>query len=32
LADAYSKGFTPDEWQNMLLIEHGGMNEASFNL
>lgn len=31
-ADVYSKSFTPDEWQNVLLIEHGGMNEASFNL
>ena len=31
-ADAYSKTFTLDEWQNVLLIEHGGMNEASFNL
>ncbi len=31
-ADGYSKTFTPDEWQNVLLIEHGGMNEASFNL
>ena len=31
-ADTYSKPFTPDEWQNVLLIEHGGMNEASFNL
>jgi hypothetical protein len=31
-ADTYSKSFTPDEWQNVLLIEHGGMNEASFNL
>ncbi len=31
-ADAYSKTFTSDEWQNVLLIEHGGMNEASFNL
>jgi DUF1680 family protein len=31
-ADAYSKTFTPDEWQNVLMIEHGGMNESSFNL
>lgn len=31
-ADAYSKTFAPDEWQNVLLVEHGGMNEASFNL
>jgi uncharacterized protein len=32
-ADAYSKSFTPDQWQNVLgSIEHGGMNEAAFNL
>jgi hypothetical protein len=32
-ADAYSKSFTPDRWQNVLgSIEHGGMNEAAFNL
>lgn len=31
-ADAYSKTFTPDDWQRVLLVEHGGMNEASFNL
>ena len=31
-ADNYSKSFTPEEWQNVLMIEHGGMNEAAFNL
>ena len=31
-ADTYSAAFTPDEWQKVLLVEHGGMNEASFNL
>jgi len=31
-ADTYSKTFNPEEWQNVLLIEHGGMNEASFSL
>ncbi|HET7346894.1 MAG TPA: glycoside hydrolase family 127 protein [Acidobacteriaceae bacterium] len=31
-ADAYSKSFAPDDWQRVLLVEHGGMNEASFNL
>jgi DUF1680 family protein len=31
-ADAYSKTYTPEEWQNVLMIEHGGMNESSFNL
>ena len=32
-ADAYSKSFTTEEWQNVLgSVEHGGMNEASFNL
>ncbi len=31
--DAYSKSFTPEEWQNVLgSVEHGGMNEACFNL
>ena len=24
--------FADDEWQKVLLVEHGGMNEASFNL
>jgi DUF1680 family protein len=31
-ADTYSKSFSDDEWQRVLLTEHGGMNEASFNL
>ena len=31
-ADAYARTFTDDEWQKVLLVEHGGMNEASFNL
>jgi DUF1680 family protein len=31
-ADAYSRGISDDEWQRVLLVEHGGMNEVSFNL
>jgi len=31
-ADVWSASISPDEWQKVLLIEHGGMNEASFNL
>jgi DUF1680 family protein len=31
-ADAYSRPIPPDQWQQMLLTEQGGMNEASFNL
>jgi DUF1680 family protein len=31
-ADTYAKSFSDDEWQRVLLTEHGGMNEASFNL
>jgi DUF1680 family protein len=31
-ADAYSRTFTDDDWQKALLVEQGGMNEASFNL
>jgi uncharacterized protein len=31
-ADAYARSFAEDEWQRVLLVEHGGMNEASFNL
>ena len=31
-ADAYAKSISDDEWQRVLLTEHGGMNEASFNL
>ncbi|MGA8939510.1 MAG: glycoside hydrolase family 127 protein [Acidobacteriaceae bacterium] len=31
-ADAYSRPIPDDQWQRMLLVEQGGMNEASFNL
>ena len=31
-ADAYARSFTDEDWQKVLLVEHGGMNEASFNL
>jgi hypothetical protein len=31
-AIAYSRPIPDDEWQRMLLVEQGGMNEASFNL
>ena len=31
-ADAYSRSISDDEWQRVLLVEHGGMNETSFNL
>ena len=31
-ADVYARSFTDDDWQRVLLVEHGGMNEASFNL
>jgi hypothetical protein len=31
-ADVYARSFTGDDWQRVLLTEHGGMNEASFNL
>jgi DUF1680 family protein len=31
-ADAYAQSFSDDEWQRVLLVEHGGMNEVSFNL
>ena len=31
-ADVYARGFTDDDWQRVLLVEQGGMNEASFNL
>ncbi|HEX7158955.1 MAG TPA: beta-L-arabinofuranosidase domain-containing protein [Edaphobacter sp.] len=27
-----SPPFSDDEWQRVLLVEHGGMNEVSFNL
>jgi len=31
-ADVYVRSFADDDWQHVLLVEHGGMNEASFNL
>jgi DUF1680 family protein len=31
-ADAWTAPIAPDEWQKILLVEHGGMNEVSFNL
>ncbi|HEU5458263.1 MAG TPA: glycoside hydrolase family 127 protein [Terracidiphilus sp.] len=31
-AYTYAESFTPDDWQHVLLVEQGGMNEASFNL
>ena len=31
-ADTYSRSFSDDEWQRVLLVEQGGMNEAAFNL
>jgi len=31
-ADAWSAAIAPDEWQKVLLVEQGGMNEAAFNL
>ena len=31
-ADNYARSFTDEDWQRVLLVEHGGMNEASFNL
>jgi len=31
-ADVYSVAISPDEWQKVLLVEQGGMNEAAFNL
>jgi DUF1680 family protein len=31
-ADAYAKSISDDEWQRVLLTEHGGMNESAFNL
>jgi DUF1680 family protein len=30
--EAYARSISDDEWQKVLLVEHGGMNEASFNL
>ena len=29
-ADVYARSFTDDDWQRVLLVEHGGMNESSF--
>lgn len=31
-ADVYARSFADDDWQRVLLVEHGGMNEVSFNL
>ena len=31
-ADVYSRSISDDDWQRVLLVEHGGMNEALFNL
>jgi uncharacterized protein len=31
-ADTYARSFTDDDWQRVLLVEQGGMNEVSFNL
>jgi len=31
-ADVYARSFADDDWQRVLLVEQGGMNEASFNL
>jgi len=31
-ADVYARSFADDDWQRVLLVEHGGMNEAAFNL
>jgi uncharacterized protein len=31
-ADVYAQSFSDEEWQRVLLVEHGGMNEAAFNL
>jgi DUF1680 family protein len=31
-ADTYSRSISDDQWQRILLVEHGGMNESSFNL
>lgn len=31
-ADVYARSFQDDDWQKVLLVEHGGMNEAAFNL
>jgi DUF1680 family protein len=31
-ADTYAFSFTDDDWQHVLLVEHGGMMESAFNL
>ncbi len=31
-ADTYTRSISDDDWQKVLLVEHGGMNEVSFNL
>jgi len=31
-ASNWSTSFAADDWQRVLLVEHGGMNEAAFNL
>ncbi len=31
-ADRYARSFSDDDWERVLLVEHGGMNETSFNL
>ncbi len=31
-ADVYARSFSDEEWQRVLLVEQGGMNEVSFNL
>lgn len=31
-ADTYSRSFADDDWQRVLLVEQGGMNESLFNL
>jgi DUF1680 family protein len=31
-AAAYAAGFTDEDWQRVLLVEQGGMNESAFNL
>jgi DUF1680 family protein len=31
-ANTYARTFSDDDWQRVLLVEHGGMNEVSFNL
>ena len=31
-ASVYAHSFSDDDWQHVLMVEHGGMNEVSFNL